>query len=149
VPPLIPVGNACKPQPIVVYTANGGGDILDRMANATRVVARYAPPLQPAPGCHGPLHTCGQINPAAGNLAVQFSPPASAPADPQTVFTYNSNAPAASELGTGWYGTFGRKVTSVDNFQMSCDITTGDGNVYHYTAYNSTTGYWTPAAGVQ
>src|SRR5262249_49135354 len=115
-----------------VYSANGGGDPLDPAVGVMQMGRRFSPPVIRMVGHWNPLPIVTQVNPGAGNLGVQFVPPAANPLDGQPAVAYNSSSPATSEYGFGMQGAFKRTASgngNTGNPPVNVKITASDGTV--------------------
>ena len=105
---------------------------------------RAIAPLTFGTGSCGALGGNCVINPANGNLLIQFSPPAGDPLYIAPVLSYNSsNASTLNEIANGWSHTFRRQVVGVAG---ASPVLTGTGQTYAYSGPTGGT-YFTPAAG--
>ncbi len=155
---LVPGGNVTIaqsfPPPILTNRFGAGDLIFDRAAQAAGAGADKAFPTLTLPTsvCRSLGGTC-QINPANGNLLLQFSTPASDVLTLSPVFSYcSTNATNTSEQGNGWSHTFKRNVVMLGphgsfspRIPVEPTVTTGVGQEFAYTK-NSSGGYQPPAS---
>jgi|GEM_PF-5095581 len=127
------------------YTADGTGDALDAATKVLMTNCKQAPPLGVPLGGGGPFISRAQVNPANGNLVIQWWPPPTHVMEPAPIMTYNSDSPAASPYGAGNFNLFNRTVTNVTG--SSATVTGGDGTQWVYTNRNTLTGQYTPPPG--
>ena len=126
----------------------GRGDAALQQAIAIGgVAARQAfPPLIfPTAGCRSLGGVC-QINPASGNLLLQFSPPAGNTLTLQPTLSFNStNVTTPSEIGNGWSHTFKRAITIQGSSTLR--VAAGDGSQFFYSGTSWTNGFYAAVPG--
>jgi hypothetical protein len=127
-----------------VYTADGTGDALDSFASLPTICCKQAPPIG-VPIGKTPLAPHIRVNPATGNLVIQWAPPAAATLDAVPLSTYNSDSPSTSVYGAGYTNFYNRSATIQGTSFIT--VNAGDGTSYAYGPRNFTTNYLTPPPG--
>jgi YD repeat-containing protein len=127
--------SSCPPESDPVFSRNA-------VSQVTTMLARWQQQLRaPVPGA---LDGPGRLNVASGNLVVRLSHPDGGAFDPVPFLTYNSDTPASSEFGYGWFAAPKQVLTSLSS--TSADVTDGGGTVLHFTSKDSNGRYLAPSS---